>query len=220
MMSAPKNLTGQEFGKLIALQPTTKRINKKIVWLCKCECGNLVRVMSTNLTKGNTHSCGCSRSESLRRHGHKRRGKASDEYKIWVSMKQRCENANNTSYMDYGGRGIRICDEWNESFEQFYKDMGPRPSKKHSIERIDVNGNYDPSNCKWATSVEQIRNQRTRSNSKTGYKGVNLVKRRDKYHARIGINGKNISLGYFDSIEDAANARKDGELKYWGVSHE
>jgi hypothetical protein len=127
-------------------------------------------------------------------------------------MKARCQRESSTGYKNYGGRGIKICDRWNK-FEEFYKDIGPRPSDQHSIERMDNNGHYEPSNCKWATRTEQNRNQRLRSDNKSGHCGV--MRYKSGWIARIGVKGKKITLYTGPSMELAIQARKEGELKYW-----
>lgn len=158
------NLTGQVFSRLTVVERAGS-INKKAAWRCRCECGSIVIVKSDNLKSGNTKSCGCQKRESTiktmkrikRTHGLSH----TSEYRIWVHIKQRCLNPQYATYPDYGGRGITVCDAWSESFETFYRDMGPRPSLEHSIDREDVNGNYEPGNCRWATEEIQANNKRT-----------------------------------------------------------
>ena len=137
------------------------------------------------------------------------------EYKSWAKIKQRCLNPNDKRYESYGARGITVCERWKNSFLSFLEDMGPRPSKEHSIDRINVNGNYEPSNCRWADIITQNRNKRVGKLSKSRCKGVNWDSKIKKWRVYIYISKKRISLGYFKTLEDAIKARKEGELKYW-----
>lgn len=141
------------------------------------------------------------------------------EYGIWSNIKHRCLNPNYRDYKNYGGRGIAVCDRWRDSFDNFMDDMGPRPSLKHSIDRIDNNGNYEPSNCRWATYSQQNRNQRLNMRNSTGYRGVSPFSRDNCYQAGIQVDGKWKSLGLFKTLEEAVIARKEAELKYWKVVH-
>jgi hypothetical protein len=153
------DISGLKFGKLIVIN-LEKKQGKLFYWNCICECGAKRIVSSNNLRNKTAFSCGkCIKKN--KKHGHKTRLGASLEYSSWVSMKNRCYNKNTNNYSLYGGRGIAVCDRWLNSFENFLEDMGNRPSKKHSLDRINVNGNYEPSNCRWATKYEQLRNQRT-----------------------------------------------------------
>lgn len=149
--------TGHVFGRWTALS----RISGQRKWLCKCECGTVKTVSTSHLRQGKSKSCGCLDRElaSARAKTHGMSGTA--EHRTWMSMKDRCCRANAAHYECYGGRGITVCDRWLNSFESFYDDMGPKPSVHHSIDRIDVNGNYEPGNCRWATIKQQRRNRRT-----------------------------------------------------------
>lgn len=156
------DITGQRFGQLIAIKPI-KQIDRKWHWLCRCRCGVKRIVQGKKLRSGHTQSCGClkKRGNNLV-HGESRKGHETREYKTWKSMRDRCQNSSRADFKYYGARGIKICKRWLQ-YENFLADMGRRPAKGYSIERINNEGNYTPSNCKWATHVEQMNNtSRTR----------------------------------------------------------
>lgn len=143
-------LVGQRFGRLVVVRREGS-IRRYASWLCRCDCGNDVIVRSDKLLRGAVR-CGRCRKDMPE-------GKAL-AYKSWLRMRSRCGCPTNHRFLSYGGRGINLCAEWAASFERFYADMGDRPSVAHSVERLDVNGDYEPSNCIWATNEVQQKNRR------------------------------------------------------------
>lgn len=149
---------GQRFGMLTVLAPSPRFDRGAVFWVCECDCGNISHVVGYKLTAGTTRGCGC-RNGLATTHGHVRRYKPSTEYRAWRSMRSRCASPGNASFRLYGGRGITVCERWM-SFENFFADMGKKPSRRHSLDRIDSDGNYAPENCRWATSAAQQQNRR------------------------------------------------------------
>lgn len=157
------DLTGHRYGRLMVRGYAGKR-REAHFWHAICDCGNEAVVWSGSIRNGSTSSCGCLHKERFKyvTHGLSR----TPEYNIWRGMKARCLNPAEERFRDYGGRGIAICSEWKDGadglggFEVFLRDMGPRPSPKHSLDRVDVDGDYRKSNCRWATDKEQGRNTR------------------------------------------------------------
>lgn len=156
-----RDLTGQKFGILTVIEFAYCR-NRNAYWVCQCECGQSKIIIRSSLVNGQD-SCGCIGYQRIAKANRTHGMAASPEFAVWAGMIQRCTNPKTISYPRYGGRGIAVCDRWLHSFENFYEDMGQRPSNKHSIERDRGDGNYEPGNCRWATDTEQMRN---RSNNK------------------------------------------------------
>lgn len=157
------DLSGQRFGRLTVEAKVKREAGQSNArWRCVCDCGGVVIRPSNALRGGTATSCGCLTkdllSASKTTHGHARRGAKSSSYTIWTDMIKRCQNKNHKYFHRYGGRGISVCDRWL-SFEGFLSDMGERPSKELTLDRIDCNGNYEPSNCRWATWEQQQNNR-------------------------------------------------------------
>lgn len=158
----PPILSGQRFGRLTAIEFAGRGVRGVALWTARCDCGTTIIANAASLKNKSKMSCGCLRSENGIWRGSingTHRMSKTPEYAAWHNMRDRCLNETATRFHDYGGRGITICERWNE-FENFYADMGPRPSQKHSLDRIDNEGNYEPSNCKWSTSRQQAFNRR------------------------------------------------------------
>ena len=168
-----RDLKGQRFGRLVALERVEDRAKWVMCWLCQCDCGKQKVVIGKNLKNGVSTSCGCLQIELtiLRstKHGCSSRSCQTPEYRTWKHILQRTSNPKTRWYVNYGGRGITMCEKWSTSFENFFTDMGLKPSPKHSIERRDNEMGYTPENCYWATTKEQNRN--TRRNRFVEYRG-------------------------------------------------
>ncbi len=202
---------GDVFGRLTVVS-LGKRRNKKLIATCQCECGGVKDVVTDSLRSGRTRSCGCllaeASSKRMRTHGWSKKS----EYHSWQHAADRCRNPRNKAYQNYGGRGIQFCDRWFNSFEDFLFDMGGKPSPSHSLDRIDNNGNYEPGNCRWATQLDQGRNQRT--NRLLSLNGETMVL--SQWEERTGIDARLIvaridRLGW--SIEKALTTKPTPRAK-------
>lgn len=217
-MPAFIDLTGCVFGRLTVLN---KHGNQKPTqWLCRCECGELTIINSSNLRTGNTTSCGCfnreKAGERLRTHGLS----GTPEYVSWCNIKDRCYNTSNKSYNYYGGRGITMCSEWMASFEQFYTDMGPKPGPEYSIDRIDNDKGYEPGNCRWATHAEQANNQQ--SNRRIEFRGQEMSFNelailtdipRDLLYKRVHVHGMDIETAVTKEKPEPILVEHNGQKK-------
>lgn len=170
-MATKENLIGKTFNYLTVINKRKDPEGKGKIWQCVCECGTYIFLTTQKITQGQNKSCGCKRleliSKALTTHG----GKGTPEFNIWCAMIARCYRKTSVQYKYYGARGIKVCDRWLNSFENFLEDMGKRPSTSHSLDRYpnNKNGHYTKSNCRWATPIEQARNRR--NNVLIKYKG-------------------------------------------------
>lgn len=203
-MKLKKDLIGNKFGRWTVLG-FERSDRHGLQWRCKCECGKEKVVLGTHLRYGNSRSCGCLKSELTAdrstTHGHTKNRFPSPEYNSYSGMMQRCYYTKHKRYCAYGGRGIRVCKRWRESFENFIADMGVKPSEAHSIERKNNDGHYEPSNCVWATKEEQGSNTRQNHLIQCGGKCQTLA----RWSRETGIGETTITrrlkLGW--SAEDA-----------------
>ena len=167
-MGKALELIGKVFGRLTIISKAGQLTTNAIRWNATCSCGSTTIVTSNKLSMGHTKSCGCLNSDKRLKnltyrgggkptHGYS--GNDTPEYHTWKSMRGRCNRVTDKSYENYGGRGIGICDEWND-FQRFFSDMGPKPTPHHSIDRINNNKGYSKDNCRWATSIMQMNNTR------------------------------------------------------------
>lgn len=185
-MGAFRDLAGMTFGRLSVIDVSHRTQANKIVWNCKCECGNNATAQTQHLLDGRRVSCGCAKRPETRMRPirYKTHNKTNTtEFRIWTGIKTRCFNKNDHAYVDYGGRGITMCERWKDSFDNFLSDMGERPKGK-SLDRIDNNKGYFPDNCRWATQKQQCNNKR--NNTKLTFNGELLTI--TEWSARTGIN--------------------------------
>lgn len=187
------------------LYPKETSKQKSRYALYKCYCGNIFKVQTQSVKNGHTTSCGCFKKQVLDNVRVSHNCTHHVLFNIWTGMIQRCNNKNNTRYKDYGERGIKVCERWLD-IRNFIEDMYPTYKEGLTIDRIDNDGNYEPNNCRWATSEEQSINKRLYKNNTTGFRGVRFNAPNKKYRAYITINNKTIHLGYFNTDIEAAKA--------------
>ena len=190
-------MIGVKYNKLTAIKELGTNKSRHKMYLFKCECGNDKVATAINVRANRVKSCGCLS---------KKHGKCGTEiYSIWAGMKSRCYYEKNENYINYGARGIKVCERWKNSFINFYEDMGDKPSAKHQLDRIDNDGDYEPFNCRWVTPSENCLNRRNKEN-KTGFKNIKVTPY-GAYRARIVREGcERISLTRLD-INDALKIR-------------
>lgn len=204
-----QDLTGQKFNLLTVLERDYSK--KRVAWKCKCDCGNYTIATSDLLKRNEVKSCGCLN------HKPKHNLTKTRLHRIWIQMKQRCNNPKSDSYYKYGAKNIKVCEEWNNkqngfiNFKNWAYENGY--SDELSIDRIDVFKGYSPSNCRWVNNEIQTLNRDVKP-GKSGYVGVHQCKN-GNWYSGIFFKGKYIHLGTYEKIEDAVKARKEAEEKYF-----
>jgi hypothetical protein len=206
---------GDTFGDYTVISAYHERRYGKWHHECECFCGNVRVVQGGHLRSGASSGCGCIKNKKISKSKTKHGGAGTRMYQVWKGMKGRCLNKNDAAYPRYGGAGITVCYRWASDYQAFLDDMGECPEGL-SIDRIDGSLGYFKGNCRWATDKEQAENRKTRKSS-TGVKGVKP--HRNKYRVDIRHNYKHIYIGLFSNLEDAIEARRAAELKYWGSNN-
>lgn len=211
-----QDLTGRKYGKLTVISRSVNGNNGCTRWLCLCECGKEHTVNAGHLKSGGVKDCGCEKSKRTTLRNTKHGDAGSRLYNIWIKMRDRCNNPNNADWNLYGGRGISICDEWNESYLSFKNWATSNGySETLSIDRIDVNGGYNPSNCRWATNIEQCNN--TRRNKHYPYRGREITIREASQISGLEYGTIKARLKYGWSMEQAINTPLDPNK--WKTKH-
>lgn len=200
---------GQKFGRLLVLEEAGRNRLKKVLWKCKCDCGNVVTRTGGALVTGGSVSCGCYLKEKITKHG----GWKNASYNTWRAMMRRCYNQQDKDFPRYGGKGIAVCERWHD-YTTFAKDMG-EPNGDETLDRINTYGNYEPGNCRWAGIQTQNRNVRVRANSKTGVIGVSKTVS-GTYMAKVTVKKRSFYSKCFQTLEEAVAARKELEQLHWG----
>lgn len=223
-----EDLTGKRFGYYTVLEKCERKPNEHLYWLCKCDCGNTRKVDHYNLLKGKSISCGCYRNKLVSKRRSKHNMTNTKLHHIWCGMRARCNNQNNHAYKDYGGRGIKVCDEWQNDFLVFYNwaiKNGYKEENKGfecSIERINVDGNYEPSNCTFKNAKGQVNNRR--SNISIKYKNENhtlmewceildLDYSTILYRYRLFAKGGTDNIKTLDDVFNKINYKKNEQIK-------
>lgn len=236
-----KEMLDKRFGRLTVLKEVSARlyINKKgkeehqRYWLCLCDCGVRKEVRQQHLRNGLIVSCGCYGRDKTSARERKLEGlpegytrncdQKSWQFIIWKAMIDRCYNPENSGYINYGGRGVTVCDSWLKPFGEglynFSSDMGERP-EGFDLDRLDNSLGYCPENCGWSDRTQQCRNRRRFKNNTSGRTGVYWTHKHGVWQAQVTVDKKTIYLGSFSCIDDAIKAREEGELKYYGFIKE
>lgn len=224
-MTIPKDYSNQKYGRLTTIKEVEPYVSpsgksKSRQYECECECGNRIIVSIKALRNGNTKSCGCFAKDIIikRNKGNSKYGEYTHHkhFKRWKGMIERCYYEVHKDYHNYGGRGIKVCEEWKNHPKKFIEWIENESNYKRglTLDRINVNGDYEPGNCRFVNNTTQSLNRNISKNNKSGYPGVS--KHKNKWRARINVNGKRKSLGVFPTKDEAIESRKNAELEYYG----
>ena len=207
-MTKSLNLIGEEFGRLTVVKRAENDKHGKTRWVCSCDCGNSTVTYGTDLKRGKSKSCGCIQ---------KIHGLSSHKlYNVFTAMKNRCYNPESISYPWYGAQGIDIYKDWLDDYTNFHDwALNTGFNEDLEIDRIDSSKGYYPENCRWVTRREQNINQRARKDNTSGVRGVKWNGARRKWEVNISVNKKQLYIGLFEDFDEAVEARKSAELKYW-----
>jgi hypothetical protein len=199
-----------KYGRLTVIEPSI-RVGRRYKALCKCDCGAEKIVDETHLRSGHTQSCGCLLKDQLRQRQTKHGRYYEAEHLVWRNMIKRCTDNRFSNW--YGS--VKVCADWLASYELFLDHVGKKPSPKHTLDRIDPKGNYEPGNVRWALRDVQSRNTKNHVTNTTGIRGVSWSRHKNKWRVAIYVNNKQKHIGYFENINDAAAARKQAEQILW-----
>ena len=201
------DLSGQVFGRWSVVKSSSARgLDRGVLWECVCSCGNIKEVSSNSLRSGKSRSCGCLSREILLATNTTHGLTGTPLYRTWVALKDRCYNKSAKYYKNYGGRGIKVCNKWRESFENFYEDMIGGYKKGLQLDRVNNDKGYSKDNCRWTTCQQNLQNRGSNLKSKNKYKGVRWSSISNKWLARIQKEGKSYHLGLFTCEKEAALA--------------
>ena len=197
---------------LLTVIGATTRVGRRYYVLCQCDCGAVKNIDQSKLKSGHTKSCGCLQ-KSLQAQKQTVHGRYYEpEYRVWANMHKRCTDIRWSKW--YGN--ISVCEQWR-NYDTFLADVGRKPTPDHTLDRIDSTKNYAPANVRWALRAIQSRNTKNHSTNTSGVRGVSWSTAKNKWRAAIYVANKQKHVGYFNSIAQAADARKQAEIIYWGV---
>lgn len=205
--------SGEVYGRLIVVlaQSSARTKQNERLALCMCQCGAETYVLPYKLKSGHTKSCGCLQRDGIRKRQTKHGRYYEPEHMVWRNMRKRC---NDPRYAQWYG-GVRVCERWDISYENFLADVGCKPTPNASLDRINPSGHYEPSNVRWVPKHKQAHNMKVFCTNKTGVAGVSWSNTKQKWRAAIYVNNKQKHVGYFDDFDDAVKARKTAEQTLW-----